>query len=164
MSASQDNQKHVITLDYPKSIQILVQYNELAQTKGAFVLNEADIIKRSVDVLVNQSEDDEIKVETAVQVLIQGVNKGQKHGAFTLNDASLLSKVIQFILEFSKQNKMTQLQAQQPQSQQPQSQVQPQAVETKDEIKATIKPKIVEEDDFDLSELAEPLPLKPREI
>lgn len=141
MSQEQSQEPAVITLDDQNTVQILAQYIEVAQQKGAFKLNEADILKRAVDVLLNNSTDNEINVVSARHLLIQGVFKGQGHGAYTLNDAALLHKVVQYIT--------IRLQEQQPlQSvQQPVQELQSQ------------------HDEFDdLSDLAEPIPLKPKEI
>ena len=81
-------QPTVITLNNTNSIQILVQYIELAQQKGAFDLNEAELLKRSSDVLLNNANDTELNQINATQLLIQGIHKGQKSGAYRLNDAS----------------------------------------------------------------------------
>lgn len=87
----------VIQLNSENSIQFLVQYIELAQKAGAFELAESDVLKRSIDILVNKVVDNEISEDNAKVFVIRGILKGQKAGAFTLNDASLLHKVITFI-------------------------------------------------------------------
>jgi hypothetical protein len=135
----------VITLDNKNSIQILTQYVEVAQQKGAYLLNEAEILKRAIDVSVNNVPDNEIDTNLAKQLLIQGVNKGQRHGAYTLNDASLLSKVVAFVASG--------VQGQAPAVATP-------AVESN----ATQDHVPVSELLDDLSELAEPIPLKPKEV
>ena len=84
----------VIQLDESNSLKIVVQYVEIAQGKGSFLLNEAEILKRASDVLVNNVVDSEINFEAAKNLLIQGINKGQSKGAYTLNDAALLCKAI----------------------------------------------------------------------
>jgi len=84
-------------------------------------------------------------------LLIQGVVKGQQHGAYTLNDASLLHKAITFVsssLQQASQPQASQPQASQPQASQPQAS-QPQASQPQED---------------DLSDLAEPIPLKPKEV
>ncbi len=124
----------VITLDSTNSVQFLIQYVELAQQKGAFLLQEAEILKRACDVLVNGAQDAEINGTNARQLLIQGIHKGQRHGSYTLNDAALLHKVIQ--LESTRTEVLSQQQ-------------------TENQPLAT---------DNDLSELADPIPLKPKEI
>lgn len=142
---SEQQEPTVITLDNKNSVQILSQYIEVAQQKGAFLLNEAEILKRAMDVVVNNVPDNEIDESMAKQLLIQGVNKGQRHGAYTLNDAALLSKVVQFVAN-SLQNAQGQQTAS---SSQPVSQ-------------ATSQVTSVESDD--LSDLADPIPLKPKEV
>jgi hypothetical protein len=132
----------VITLDNKNSIQILTQYVEVAQQKGAYLLNEAEILKRAIDVSVNNVPDNEIDTNLAKQLLIQGVNKGQRHGAYTLNDASLLSKVVAFVA----------------------SGVQGQAPAVESDAAQDAAQDPVSELLDDLSELAEPIPLKPKEV
>lgn len=147
MSEQQQQQEPtVITLDDSNSVQILSQYIEVAQQKGAFLLNEAEILKRAMDVVINRVPDNEIDVSLAKQLLIQGVNKGQRHGAYTLNDAALLSKVVQFVA-----NSLQNVQVPSPvQNSVPESE----NVQTQEES--------VESDD--LSDLADPIPLKPKEV
>lgn len=141
MTSQPDNKEPtVITLDNQNSVQILVQYVELAQTKGAFLLQEAELLKRSADVLLNNVEDNEINQPTAKNLLIQGIHKGQKHGAYTLNDAALLSKVVQFVTA---------------------------NMDSPVSSQETPKPLLNTEDvslNDDLSDLAEPIPLKPKEV
>ena len=137
----------VITLDNKNSIQILTQYVEVAQQKGAYLLNEAEILKRAIDVSVNNVPDNEIDTNLAKQLLIQGVNKGQRHGAYTLNDASLLSKVVAFVASG--------VQGQEPAAATPQAQAQDQ-VQDQVQVNAELSD--------DLSDLAEPIPLKPKEV
>lgn len=131
----------VINLDAKNSVVILSQYVEVAQTKGAFTLNEAEVLKRASDYLINNVPDQELNPFVARQALIQGIVKGQRHGAYTLNDAALLSKVVQFVAANmqAETNGQTPIQAQQPVVNQNQ-------------------------ESDDLSELAEPIPLKPKEI
>lgn len=143
MSDIQQNtpeQPQVITLDKNTSINILIQYIEVAQKAGAYELKEAEILKRVVDFLINNAPDNELNELTAINVLIQGIVKAQKHGgAFTLNDAALLHKVITFIVQLFEQQ------------QQP-AQAPPAQTSSSDE------------DDDDLASLSEPVPLRPKEI
>ena len=140
------------TLDFNKSFQILAQYVESAQQKGAYVLQEAELLKRAIDVTLNNAEDKEVDKNLAANLLVQGVQKGQRHGAYTLSDAALLHKVINFLVEESQKN----LNAAQGQTAAPQNPVkfsQPES-DVQEE----------EDDSNDLSELAQPVPLKPKEI
>lgn len=149
-STEQTSEPTVLTLDNTNSIQILSQYIELAQQKGAFLLNEAELLKRAMDVLVNNVPDHEINKQTSIQLLIQGVNKGQRHGSYTLNDASLLSKVVQYVSS-----------SYQPSS----SEQKPQ--ETQTESSSNTSQEVGQEDiesDDDLADLATPIPLKPKEV
>lgn len=140
MSSQENQEPTVITLDNKNSVQILVQYIELAQQKGAYLLNEAEILKRASEVLLNNVPDNELNSVNAKQLLIQGVNKGQRHGAYTLNDAALLSKVVQFVANTLNQEPSVETSSQNEQSSD--------FVQTSD----------------DLSDLAEPIPLKPKEV
>lgn len=88
---------NVINLDVPTSLDILVKYVELAQQKGAYLLSEADVLKRAIDVLVNKVSDAEIDLTNALNLVVQGVNKGQKSGTYTLTDAALIFRVLQFL-------------------------------------------------------------------
>ncbi len=127
----------VITFDETNTLQILIKYIEIAQSKGAFLLAEAEVLKRAIDVLVNNVNDPDLDQINSKRLLIQGVQKGQNHGAYTLNDASLLSKTIQYII-----------------SKQPEIQT-PQPVQEEQVVPVSIE----DEDDFDLSGA---IPLKPR--
>ena len=146
MSSSEE--PTVITLDNTNSIQILAQYIEHAQQKGAFLLNEAEILKRAVEVLLNNVHDNELNESNSKSLLVQGVHKGQRHGAYTLNDASLLSKVVNFVTA-----------TEQPQQNPP--------VPDASEQQNLVKHENVSEENTnidDLSDLAEPIPLKPKEV
>lgn len=132
----------VITLNDKNTVEILSKYVEVAQQKGAYLIQEAEVLKRACDVLLYNIVDKEINKNMSKQLLIQGVVKGQTHGAYSLNDASLLHKVIMFVST----------------SLQPQPEPQPQVAQP-----AASKPE-PQEDEYDLSDLAEPIPLKPKEV
>jgi hypothetical protein len=150
----------VITLDNTNSVKILAQYVELGQQKGAYLLNEAEILKRGIDVLINNVPDTDITPVIAKSVLIQGVNKAQRHGAYTLNDASLLNKVVQFIVSNDTElqsliNSATAQQAPAPTQAPTQTPTQTQIQDLEE---------VEEESSDDLSDLADPIPLKPKEV
>jgi hypothetical protein len=91
-------QENVITLDNTNSIKIITQYIELSQQKGVFLLSEAELLKRAVDVCNSNVSDAEINISTAKNLLVQGIIKSQqKGGVFSLTDAALLHKVVTFI-------------------------------------------------------------------
>lgn len=145
----------VITLNDKNAVEILSKYVEVAQQKGAYLLQEAEVLKRACDVLLYNVVDKEINTNMGKQLLIQGVVKGQNHGAYTLNDASLLNKVVMFV-----SNSLPQ-QPSQPQVSQPQPSA-PQVSQSQDLDDKQEDDK--QEDDYDLSDLAEPIPLKPKEV
>lgn len=146
MQSSQEQQSQqpsVITLNKSNSIQILVQYIEIAQKAGSYDLREADLLKRAVDVLINNVVDEAVNEDLAINLLIQGIMKGQNHGgAFNLNDAALLHKVIQYLISLGQENKGTDPVSNQVNNNENNS----------------------NEDDDDLSSLSEPVPLRPKEI
>lgn len=149
--ASQSEQPSVITLTKENSINIFVQYIEIAQKAGAYELKEADILKRASDVLIHGAKDQEINENLAINLLIQGLNKGQKHGgAFTLNDAALLHKVIQFVVTNAQQSEESKPIEETPKN------------DAVSEVSNVQEP--VEDSDDDLSSLSEPVPLRPKEI
>lgn len=137
----------VITLNNNNSVEILSKYVEVAQQKGAYLLQEAEVLKRASDVLIHNIIDQEINSIMAKQLLIQGAVKGQKHGAYTLNDASLLHKVVMFISSSL---------------QPPVQPSEPHAQPSEPQAESPSAPSF--EDDGDLSDLAEPIPLKPKEV
>jgi hypothetical protein len=134
-------QPTVITLDSTNSVQILSQYIELSQQKGAYLLAEAELLKRASDYLINNVPDQELNSTSSRQLLIQGIHKGQRHGAFTLNDAALLSKVVQYV----------------------QSTLQP-SPPNESNATQTENTNDTSNESSDLSDLAEPIPLKPKEV
>ena len=92
-------QETVITLDNRNTALILLQYVEVAQKSGVFLLSESELLKRCKDFLVSGTQDSEItNTKLARQLLVQAVNKGQAKGAYTLDDAALLHKVCTFVL------------------------------------------------------------------
>lgn len=162
MSALQE--PAVITLDSVNSVKIIVQYIELAQTKGAYDLNEAELLKRASDVVINGVVDNELNITNSKQLLVQGIHKGQRHGAYTLNDAALLSKVVKFVLGTLNELAQTQAQAQAQSPAPAQAPAQAQApVPEPAPAQSTLE---VDDNEItdDLSSLADPIPLKPKVI
>jgi hypothetical protein len=141
----------LVNLDEKNSVQILSQYVEVAQKKGAYLLQEAEVLKRSMDVLLNNVHDKDINNLLAKQLLIQGVQKGQSHGAYSLNDASLLNKVVQFVANsFPQESSGSSVE---PSSSGQNNDTQPSS--SQDDSKSSLD---------DLTDLAEPIPLKPKEV
>lgn len=136
-----------IQLDSKNSVQLLCQFVEMAQQKGAFLLQEAEVLKRAVDVSLNNASDKDIDKNNALNLLIQGVNKGQRHGAYTLADAAALHKVVQFVVSQAEQGGV--------------QQDVPQQFQQASNVTKTVQKK---ESEDDLSELSQPVPLKPKEI
>jgi hypothetical protein len=94
---SEQSEPKIITLDESNSVQIILQFVDVAQSKGVFILSEAEILKRCRDILLSNVSDPEINIVQAKQLTIQAIIKGQSKGSFTLDDASILHKVCQYI-------------------------------------------------------------------
>jgi hypothetical protein len=151
---SQTQEPQVITLNDSNSVQILVQYVEVAQKSGAFLLAESDLLKRCRDVLLQGASDAEVTVSLARQLLVQAVNKGQAKGAYNLDDASILHKVCQYVganLEAQAAPQAQEQVSQQQASQQPVASVRETVEEVEEEV---------EDDLDDLNSLSAPVPLK----
>jgi hypothetical protein len=135
-----------INLNYPNCIQIMIKYTELIQQKGIFSLEEAQLLKRASDVLVNNvtDKDPNLTKETSINLFIQSIVKGQNNGCFTLNDAFILYNVIKFLNETPLSSAPTPA---------------PTPVPTPDNITLGVTEDEGDgDDDFDLSELSKPVP------
>jgi hypothetical protein len=140
----------VITLTSENALPFLLKYVELSQGKGTFLIAEADLLKRCFDVLLHSGIDKDISKEKAKDLVIQAINKGQAHGDYTLNDASLLFNTINFINSGIKLNV-------QPKVEEP-------AIVGDGKIEEAETQENDDDDDCDLSELSQPVPLKPKMI
>lgn len=148
-------QPQIINLNDQNSIQILIQYIEVAQKAGTFLLQEAEILKRCKDVLFSNAQDNDISVIQAKQLFVQAVVKGQSHGAYTLDDASMLNKVCQFI------NNSLSNESQPLQQVQQESQVQQvQQVQQESHVQQESQVQEIQDDDDDMSSLSAPVPLR----
>jgi hypothetical protein len=94
---SEQAQPQTIVLNNQNSIEILVNYIEVAQKNGAFLLPESEVLKRCKDFLLKNVSDNELTVSSATNLLIQGINKGQKAGSYTLDDAYVLHRVCTYV-------------------------------------------------------------------
>ena len=154
----------VITLNAKNAVDILIKYIELGQSKGAFKkLQDAYLFKRAFDVLLHHTEDKEITVDSALSMLSQGVNMIQgSGGVFTINDAADIFTILQFLsVDENKTDLYTKSE---------ETQVLGDSLEYETTPEPTITPVAestpVEEsqaektDEFDLSELSQPVPLK----
>jgi hypothetical protein len=146
--------------------KLLIQYLELAQGKGSFLLSEAALLKRAIDVAKGDGNDSEINMTNAKNLLISGIHKGQKSGAYTLNDAALLDKVVQiYSAETVEPVKGSPSTPQVPTPQVPTQSVNVQPVEQEGSVPIhSGDASTTSVDSGDLSDLSAPVPLKPREI
>lgn len=89
------------------SVTILSNSIDLAQKRGAFLLQEASLLKKAVDFFNKDvktkpdfggSENPEV---VAINLLLQGVQKAQSHKdcPFNLNDAALLFDIFEFLVK-----------------------------------------------------------------
>lgn len=92
------------TINKENSIKLLTQYIDLAQQKGAFLLQEASVLKKAVDFFNPDvkkkpsfgevGQDPEI---IAITLLLRGVQRGQAHGnAYNLADAAMIWDITEF--------------------------------------------------------------------
>lgn len=159
-----EEQKVIEVNNLETANNILMKYIELGQQKGVFGLAEAELIKRSSDVIFNNVTDPDISQVAAYNLFIQAVNKSQRAGAYTLNDAALLHKTILFVASLFGPPPGQQVQQpasvqQQPASvQQQQASVQQQPAAPQMHIQKKTK------SNDEILDLAEPIPLKPRVI
>lgn len=144
-----DQEPQVITLNESNSVEIILQFVAVAQSKGAFLLSEADILKRCRDILISNVIDSEINVVQAKQLIVQAIIKGQTKGSFTLDDASILHKVCQYISTNLTSNASPQ-----------QVPVQPAPVQVPAPAPAPVQQIQEIDEKFDLSVLSDPVPLK----
>lgn len=116
----------------------LLVYIEIAQSKGVFILQESDLLKKCKDTLLFNVSHPDITQIVAINVFIQAVLKGQKLGCYTLEEASNIFNICQSISKNdTPENK----------------EVEPSVIK--------IEPKVSEYfDDDDLSSLSDPVPIK----
>ena len=84
-----------------KSVNILLQYLEVGQSKGSYTISECAVLKRVVDFFdKSQTEKDpEINEPLALQLLCNAMVRANSKGAFTIADSALLDKTIRFVVE-----------------------------------------------------------------
>jgi len=151
---SETQKDTVITLDHNNTILILLQFVEVAQKAGVFLLAESDLLKRCKDYLLSGVLDAEItNTKLARQLLLQAVTKGQSRGAYTLDEAALLHKVYTFVLANLEVDLKVKSQAQAP------TEAPTGAPTGTPELQSNASDAEVTKD-IDLSELSAPVPLK----
>lgn len=149
-----------ITVTNENCVGFIEKYIEHAQQKGAYVLQEADLLQRSLNVLKGNTNDEtELNEESSRQLVVQGVIKGQKNGVYTLADAAFLYNLVVFFQEatvkFSELNKGT--------VSENNENVNNNTSENNDEDEDNNELEI-DDDDDDLSELSKPVPLIPKNV
>lgn len=150
-----------ITVTNENCVGFIEKYIEHAQQKGAYVLQEADLLQRSLNVLKGNTNDEtELNEESSRQLVVQGVIKGQKNGVYTLADAAFLYNLVVFFQEatvkFSELNKGT--------VSENNENVNNNTSENNDEDEDNNELEIDDDDDDDLSELSKPVPLIPKNV
>jgi hypothetical protein len=151
-----------ITVTNENCVGFIEKYIEHAQQKGAYVLQEADLLQRSLNVLKGNTNDEtELNEESSRQLVVQGLVKGQKNGAYTLADAAFLYNLVVFFQEatvkFSELNKGT--------VSENNENVNNNTSENNDEDEDEDNNELeIDDDDDDLSELSKPVPLIPKNV
>jgi len=151
-----------ITVTNENCVGFIEKYIEHAQQKGAYVLQEADLLQRSLNVLKGNTNDEtELNEESSRQLVVQGVIKGQKNGVYTLADAAFLYNLVVFFQEatvkFSELNKGT--------VSENNENVNNNTSENNDEDEDEDNNELeIDDDDDDLSELSKPVPLIPKNV
>ena len=152
-----------ITVTNENCVGFIEKYIEHAQQKGAYVLQEADLLQRSLNVLKGNTNDEtELNEESSRQLVVQGLVKGQKNGVYTLADAAFLYNLVVFFQEatvkFSELNKGT--------VSENNENVNNNTSENNDEDEDNEDDNELEidDDDDDLSELSKPVPLIPKNV
>jgi hypothetical protein len=95
LSDSKKDEPQTVQLSVDNVLQLLAHYTERAQQAGSFDLNEASVLKASIDVVVNKAQIAELSFDNALDNLVKAVAKGQAHGgAYSLNDAANLVQIL----------------------------------------------------------------------
>lgn len=147
-----------IPLNYSNCLGIMFKYIELIQQKGVFSLEEAHLLKRAWDVLVNNvtDKDPNLTKTTSLNLFIQGVVKGQSNGCFTLNDAFIVYNVVKFLNDIRNDNRN---EIEYENGQAPNLKVSPPPISLEcEETRGDEGEGDSDGEDFDLSELSKPVP------
>jgi hypothetical protein len=133
------------SLTLASSITFIIQFVELAQKNGVYVLAEADTLQKAVQSCQQYLIKPDVTEDliTSLNLLINGVVKGQSKGSYSLAEASLLYNIVMFFQKsFNNDN------VNEPENKQV---VAPQTPSFLEVIK--------EEDDEELYELSDPVPI-----
>ena len=135
-----------IVLNSRNSIEYIEKYVDLSHSKGIFKKEESDVLKRSFDVLLHDVTDKEIPKANALVFIENAFDRGQASGHYTKQDSSLAFNAFNYL----KVN----------------PNVPPVITKSEDPVKVgdTKLEEDVSDDEFDLSELSKPVPLKPTVI
>ncbi len=98
---TQDTTEPVNTsLDYEKSVKILITYVEKAQANGGcFDFQEASTLRKAIQFFRFPNSKQEITEQQAESLLVNGVVRGQSRGAYTLDEASVLYEIITYVVK-----------------------------------------------------------------
>ena len=120
----------VLTINKDNVFQIIVKYIETANSKGAYTLEDADVLKQCFDTILHGAKDNGFPLKSAKSAIVQALVKGQARGSFTITDSSVILHSIKVM-----------------NAEEPESEPYPE------------KSSVEAEPDFDLSELAKEVPL-----
>ena len=92
------------TITKDNAVILLPQFIEVANSKGAFLLREASLLKKACDYVKPEVknkpqfiEDDANPRATALRLLLQGAHKAQSQGSFLLHDSAALFEICELV-------------------------------------------------------------------
>ncbi len=80
----------VLTINKENVYQYIVKYIETAASKGAYTLEDADVLKQCFDTVLHNAQDNGFPLNNAKGLLTQALVKGQAHGSYTITDSSVI--------------------------------------------------------------------------
>ena len=92
------------TITKDNAVILLPQFIEVANSKGAYLLREASLLKKACDYVKPEvkvkpqfTEDDANPRATALRLLLQGAHKAQSQGSFLLQDSAALFEIVELV-------------------------------------------------------------------
>lgn len=94
----------VPTITKDNAVILLPQFIEVANSKGAYLLREASLLKKACDYVKPEvkakpsfTDDDVNPRATALRLLLQGAHKAQAQGSFLLHDSAALFEICELV-------------------------------------------------------------------
>lgn len=86
------------------AVILMPQFIEVANSKGAYLLREASLLKKACDYVRPEVktkpsffEEDANPRATALRLLLQGAHKAQQQGSFVLSDSAALFEICELV-------------------------------------------------------------------